>query len=115
MPALDRHAGGALICTIHLNLIIYTKPWPRINELCRKKNQSQKPAHGPPLQARVVAANRTVRTTCASILAHMEMNRGGKAKLNGARTLRAAGMEWQRWQASKAGRTGPLQANTAGR
>ena len=36
------------------------------------------PAHGPPLQARVVAANRTVRTTSATILAHMEMNRGAK-------------------------------------
>ena len=45
------------------------------------KKKSQKPVHRPPLQARVVAANRTVRTTCASILAHMEMNRGvGKAK-----------------------------------
>ena len=87
MPALDRHAGGALICTVHLNLIIYTKPYHRINELCRKKKSESKvknePAHGPPLQARVVAANRTVRTTCGftTIPAHMEMNRGvGKAK-----------------------------------
>ena len=28
-----------------------------------KKAKSQKPAHGPPLQARVAAANRTVCTT----------------------------------------------------
>ena len=32
--------------------------------------------HGPPLQARVVAANRTVLADFATILAHMEMNRG---------------------------------------
>ena len=36
--------------------------------------------HGPPLQARVVAANRTVLATRMRILAHMEMNRGRKAK-----------------------------------
>ena len=57
--------------------------------LCRKKVKRVKvknePVHGLPLQARVVAANRTVCTTCASILAHMELNRGGKAKLNGAK------------------------------
>ena len=39
--------------------------------------------HGPPLQARVVAANRTVLVVCMTILAHMEMNKGGKAKQNG--------------------------------
>ena len=38
------------------------------------------PAHGPPLQARVVAANRTVLTTSATILAHMDMNRWGRSK-----------------------------------
>ena len=32
----------------------------------------KEPAHGPPLQARVVAANRAVRTTSPTILAHME-------------------------------------------
>ena len=42
----------------------YTKPWPRIMDSAGKRSQSQKPAHGPPLQARVVAANRTVLTTC---------------------------------------------------
>ena len=50
----------------------------------QEKKKSQ-PMHGPQLQARVVAANRTVRTTCASILAHMEMNRGqSKTEQNGA-------------------------------
>ena len=48
------------------------------------KRKSQKPAHGPPLLARVVAANITVFTTCTSILAHMDMNRG-KATLNGGK------------------------------
>ena len=70
------------------------------------------PAHGPPLQARVVAANRTVLTTCASILAHMELNRGGKAKLNGAKCAEQGsghGMA-KGGQANKARRTRPLQA-----
>ena len=46
----------------------------------KEKKVKSEPAHGPPLQARVVAANRTVRTTCGftTILAHMEMNRGAK-------------------------------------
>ena len=40
--------------------------------------------HGPPLQARVVAANRAVLATCVAILAHMVMNReGANAKQNG--------------------------------
>ena len=44
-----------------------------------QEKESQK--REPPLQARVVAANRTVcTTTFTTILAHMEMNRG-KAKL----------------------------------
>ena len=42
----------------------------------QEKDKSQ-PAHGPPLQARVVAANRTVLATFATILAHMVMNKGG--------------------------------------
>ena len=42
--------------------------------------------HGPPLQARVVAANRAVPANCATILAHMAMNKGqGNAKQNGAK------------------------------
>ena len=39
--------------------------------------------HGPPLQARVVAANWTVLVACVTILAHMEINRGAKLKQNG--------------------------------
>ena len=50
--------------------------------------ESQKPAHGPPLQARVAAANRTVRTTCGydDPSAHGHGQVGvGKAKLNGGK------------------------------
>ena len=51
----------------------------------QEKGKSQ-PAHGPPLQARVVAANRTVLATCATILAHMVMNKGREnAKQNGGK------------------------------
>ena len=52
--------------------------------LSRKKVTSQKcePAHGPPLQAHVAAANRTVlQLANVLILAHMEMNRG-QSKMN---------------------------------
>ena len=82
----------------------------------QEKGKSQ-PAHGPPLQARVVAANRTVLAACVTILAHMVMNRGaGKSKHNGAKEeLRAAGMDGKGGQANTASRTRPLQANTAGR
>ena len=67
--------------TIHLILIIYTKPWPRINGLCREKKSESKPAHGPPLQARVAAANRTVVTTCHDDPGAHGMNRVvGEAK-----------------------------------
>ena len=63
----------------------------------QEKEKESKPAHGPPLQARVVAANRTVRTTVASILAHMDMDRWGQSKMNGGKLmLRAVGMAWQR-------------------
>ena len=57
------------------------------HELCRKKvNKCQMdPAHGPPLQARVAAANGTVLAACkllalTPILAHMDMNGANKAK-----------------------------------
>ena len=72
--------------------------------LCRKKkgkSQQMEPAHGPPLQARVAAANGTVLATC-KLLALTESDPGahgneqgnthkaklerGKANLNGART-----------------------------
>ena len=53
--------------------------------------------HGPPLQARVVAANRAVLANCATILAHMAMNKGrGNAEQNGAKWMWAVGMAWQR-------------------
>ena len=117
MPALDRHAGGALICTIHLTYKFYTNHGPGSWTLQEKENGvKRQPAHGPPLQARVVAANRTVRTTCASILAHMEMNRG-QSKMNGGKNVEEGsghGMTKVERQANKAGKTRPLQANTAG-
>ena len=52
------------------------------------KGQKMDPAHGPPLQARVAAANGTVLAACkllalTPILAHMDMNRwANKAKTN---------------------------------
>ena len=82
-----------------------------------KRAKSQKTVHGPPLQARVVAANRTVLTTSATILAHMEMNRG-QSKMNGGKNDEEGsghGMTKVERQANKAGKTRPLQANTAGR
>ena len=79
------------------------------------------PAHRPPLQARVVAANRTVRTTCGftTIPAHMEMNRGrGQIETERGQTDDVgSGHESGHGKggtAGKAGRTGLLQANTAG-
>ena len=44
------------------------------------KKKSQKPAHGPPLQARVAAANRTVLQFATTILVHMDMDRWGQSK-----------------------------------
>ena len=49
------------------------------------KRESQKPPHGPPLQARVVAANRTVLTTSDNDPgAHGHAQGGGQSKMNGA-------------------------------
>ena len=81
----------------------------------QEKKRSQKPVHRPPLQARVVAANRTVLTTCDDDPGAHGNEQGAKAKLNGGK--RWCG-QWA-WhgkgeQASKACRTRPLQANTAG-
>ena len=55
--------------------------------------------HGPPVQARVVAANRAVLATCTTILAHMAMNKGrGNAKQNGGkRRIEGSRHGWQRW------------------
>ena len=68
LPALYTDMPGAHTYLQYiLTLQFYTKPWPRIMDSAgkRAKSQSQKrePAHGPPLQARVVAANRAVCTT----------------------------------------------------
>ena len=49
------------------------KAW---NSAGKRVKVNNEPAHGPPLQARVVAANRTVCTTLTMILAHMDMDRG---------------------------------------
>ena len=71
--------------------------------LCRKRKSSQKPAHGPPLQARVAAANGTVLqlanmlgTTCDDDPGAHGMDRG-KSTMNGGKLMsRAVGMAWQR-------------------
>ena len=92
------------IYIVHLNLIIYTKPMAQDHGLCRKrrkqKESTNEPAHGPPLQARVAAANRTVLQLANMMVladpgAH-GMNRG-KAKLNGGKNVeKGSGMTWQR-------------------
>ena len=52
----------------------------------KTKSQKSKPVHGPPMQSRVAAANRAVLANCATILAHMVMNKGrGNAEQNGAK------------------------------
>ena len=58
MPGAHTH----IYSTVQLNLIIYTNPWPRIMDSAGKRKEStSEPANGPPLQARVAAANRTVQ------------------------------------------------------
>ena len=70
-----------------------------------EKSQKSTPVHGPPLQARVVAANRAVLATCTTILAHMAMNRGrGNAKQNGGKND-----EGSRYGMAKVGRQHSLQ------
>ena len=72
-------------------------------------------AHGPPLQARVAAANRTVHTTSYDDDpgAH-GMNRGqSKIEQNGANDEKGSG-HGKGEQAHIARRTRPLQADTAG-
>ena len=39
-------------------------PWPRIMDSAGKEKSKMDPAHGPPLQARVAAANGTVLAAC---------------------------------------------------
>ena len=53
-----------------LTLQFYTNPWPRIMDSAEKKGKvstrshKMDPVHGPPLQARVAAANGTVLAAC---------------------------------------------------
>ena len=81
-----------------------------------KRVKESKPAHGPPLQARVVAANRTVCTTPDDDPGAHGMNRG-QSKMNGGKNVDVVsghGMAKASRQANTACRTRPLQANTAG-
>ena len=66
--------------------------------LQEKERVKNEPAHGPPLQAHVVAANRTVLTTLHGDPGAHGNDQGGKAKLNrtGKTMRRAVGMAWQR-------------------
>ena len=50
------------------------------------KEKESKPAHGPPLQARVVAANRTVPTTHNDDPGAHGMNRWGQSKIERGQT-----------------------------
>ena len=63
-----------------------------LQEKKKKKSQSQKrePAHGPPLQARVAAANGTVLTTCHDDPGAHGLNRG-QSKMNGANDEKGSG------------------------
>ena len=105
--------------------------------LCREKDKmsANGPVHGPPLQARVAAANGTVLAACKLLAlsdnklpaltdddpgAHgneqgaskeAKWNDGGKAKLNGGKMLMGSGHGRQRWQANKQ----PAEQGTAGR
>ena len=83
--------------------------------LCRKRKSQ--PAHGPPLQARVAAANGTVRTTSSDDPgAHGHEQVGAKQnEQNGANDEGSGHGMAKGEQANIACRTRPLQANTAGR
>ena len=60
-----------------------------------KRAKSQKPVHGPPPQARVAAANRTVLTTSNDDPGAHGNEQGAKQNEWG-QTMRAVGMTWQR-------------------
>ena len=87
---------GAHSYTIQLNLT--NLHYSLAKDLWTMQGEKKsKPVHGPPLQARVVAANRAVLANFATILAHMAMNKGqGNAKQNGAKWMWVVGMAWQR-------------------
>ena len=92
--------------------LLFTLPMAQDHGLCRKKEAvTNEPAHGPPLQARVAAANRTVLQLANMLLdpgAH-GMNRGQNTMNGGKLLRRAVGMAWQR----RAG-TQPAEQATAG-
>ena len=68
----------------------------------QEKGKSQ-PAHGPPLQARVVAANRTVLANfCDDPGAHGNEQGVGISKRTGQKKMRAAGMDGKGEQANTA-------------
>ena len=78
---------GAHSYTIQLNTLTFTLTMAQDLWTLQGENQKSQTVHGPPLQARVVAANRAVLATCTTILAHMAMNKGrGNAKQNGAKS-----------------------------
>ena len=92
MPALGQTCGGHT----HIQYILapdkfYTNHGPGSWTL-QEKGKSQKPAHGLPLQARVVAANRTVLTTsCDDPGAHGNEQGGGQSKMNGGKNVEGSG------------------------
>ena len=115
--AIHRHAGGALIFTIQyiLTYKFYTKPWPRINGLCRKKEQSivktgaRAASAGPCCscqQDSLYNSRRSWRT--------WNEQGGGQSKMNGASEHGQWAWHGKGEQAHKARRTRPLQANKAG-
>ena len=62
------------------------------------------PAHGPPLQARVAAANGTVLQLAKMMKLKFDpgaqgMTRGTQKQMNGGKLLRAVGMAKVKWQA----------------
>ena len=76
-----------------------------------KRAKSQKPAHGPPLQARVVAANRTVVTTNLRRSWRTWTEQVGAKQTERGQTMRAVGMAWQR----RAGTQSPQDTAAAGK
>ena len=65
-------------------------PWPRIMNSAEKKVSQMDPAHGPPLQARVAAANRTVLAACKHVGIFVDpgahgMEQGQTKQMNGGK------------------------------
>ena len=98
----------------------YTKPWPRINGLCRKKKSESKTGARAATAGPCCSCQQDSLAACkllfGTILAHMEMNRG-QSKMNRGNDEKGSGhgMAKASRQANTACRTRPLQANTAGR